>query len=1258
MNRNSLFGRISSRIVPGQTAERQAHYRPQLEPLEERKVLSTTLYVNDNWVELTPNGVLTNNELVRSISDPVNSGITATYGTNAFGKVLNATSAVSGNNYLTAVDDGVAFDYQYIQSAIRAAVDNNGDTVSIIEGVYTESDIVINKSVVFQGSGRSGSSDTVIVPEATSARAEQEFPDGSHSAIFIYSDSVSVRNLHINGNGNGTLGANTFSFHQGVTTYYEDQNGPGGGAHAYTSIRSAASNLQVTMSLADVTASNVYGPFVDQARREPHLDVASITVENTWYRGITFSAPTGTNFGRTGSAPENEVHNTIVSNVGDPGNQGANHVGIVIQNLDDYNTGDPGGAPAIKGGNAYDNTITNAGIGLWSNAYGTRSWNSRAAARNDTTFSFNTVVDARVAAYRMEFLSGGDFIANRATWTGVNTATGIWAIQADMSFLGNKIGTTVGDVPVGTPVVTAAGNGPQVGFRLENSKTGQGDAASTIIGISQFMGPASGTTASVGILADNNGAFGGVNSDTSFLIAQMTNISGFETGVKSVQNAASTVPNLLFMAGGNSGISGNTVGVQIGPNVANAGVQVIGQWNSPDPVVDPGSVILGQFLPNVLASYADTLTNQPVPPVSPSANVAPPAPTVATATLPKPDTIRTGNLTWPADGTFAPLLNGDVTTSSTFVLEDFVTSVSYSNISDLDHVNPWNTGFINPSRLGFWAPGQTVQNGDGTLQIGNVSSANEVGGLINLTTTPHDVSQYGYLQVIVKKGGAAMTAPEFLVSVVDLDGTSDLYYFPTLALTTSGYTTMRVNLLNPPVRFVAGDGVLNLGAIAGWAVTGDFGSTTGSTTKTLSLVVESISYVAGPRASSFDVTGTVNLTNAVLAPTNNGKLYVSSNGQQFTIVNNDGTDAVVGTFTGLAQGATVTVGSDAYTIDYSGGTGNDVVLTQVSAITSSSVTGRHIFYNQSAFDGNNASITPADDGAIAPDKTAYLPGDGLAGFQNITSYSRGINGIMVDLAPTGGGHTSITANDFVFKVGANNSPNTWVVAPAPSAVSVRTGAGVSGGDRVEITWAAGVVKNQWLMVATKANANTGLVANNTVATPGGPVSVGDIFFYGNRIGDTGSPTATSFTTTTADASTIIAGGLGAAGGITNVRDIDKSNTITVAGDRAATLGNIGALNRLTVGTAGPFAPEDGDSGIASALAATPSSNKGGTSDLPPGIVRRLSSLDLNSGRIAAYFQHLAEVDSPGSRKLLTRLDAIADELGLEHDLLDDIVAGL
>ncbi|HET9721796.1 MAG TPA: hypothetical protein VFP32_02085, partial [Candidatus Saccharimonadales bacterium] len=77
------------------------------------------------------------------------------------------------------------------------------------------------------------------------------------------------------------------------------------------------------------------------------------------------------------------------------------------------------------------------------------------------------------------------------------------------------------------------------------------------------------------------------------------------------------------------------------------------------------------------------------------------------------------------------------------------------------------------------------------------------------------------------------------------------------------------------------------------------------------------------------VTGTVNLTGSTLVASlyNN---YVPKVGESYTIIDNDGTDAVTGTFANLAEGATFKIGSNVLKVTYKGGTGNDVVLSVVS----------------------------------------------------------------------------------------------------------------------------------------------------------------------------------------------------------------------------------------------------------------------------------------------------------------------------------------
>ncbi|MEK6373466.1 MAG: Ig-like domain repeat protein [Acidobacteriota bacterium] len=53
-------------------------------------------------------------------------------------------------------------------------------------------------------------------------------------------------------------------------------------------------------------------------------------------------------------------------------------------------------------------------------------------------------------------------------------------------------------------------------------------------------------------------------------------------------------------------------------------------------------------------------------------------------------------------------------------------------------------------------------------------------------------------------------------------------------------------------------------------------------------------------------------------------------GEVFTLIDNDGTDAVAGTFSGLGEGATTSAGGAAFRVSYRGGDGNDVTLTRIN----------------------------------------------------------------------------------------------------------------------------------------------------------------------------------------------------------------------------------------------------------------------------------------------------------------------------------------
>jgi hypothetical protein len=166
---------------------------------------------------------------------------------------------------------------------------------------------------------------------------------------------------------------------------------------------------------------------------------------------------------------------------------------------------------------------------------------------------------------------------------------------------------------------------------------------------------------------------------------------------------------------------------------------------------------------------------------------------------------------------------------------------------------------------------------------------------------------------------------------------------------------------------------------------------------------------------------------------------------------------------------------------------------------STSVARQFIFYNHSAFDGGDPAANASDDAAIAPDKSALRAGQQVSP-ANYTSYSRGINGVMIDMAGLTGG-TTLTKDDFALRVGSARDATEWTAAPAPAEVLFRQGAGLLGWDRVTLTWPDGSILNEWLELTVRATAATGLAAPS-------------VFYFGNLVGDVGdvadAPAVTTF----------------------------------------------------------------------------------------------------------------------------------------------------
>lgn len=190
------------------------------------------------------------------------------------------------------------------------------------------------------------------------------------------------------------------------------------------------------------------------------------------------------------------------------------------------------------------------------------------------------------------------------------------------------------------------------------------------------------------------------------------------------------------------------------------------------------------------------------------------------------------------------------------------------------------------------------------------AGVHEVDGAIN-----------GRIEVATVAGGRVDIAS----SLFDLNGQ---------VLVTSGLLNLTDTLFNSSLaidggRVIGDGGAVGITANGGTLAPGDLGTAIFESTSAASLGVGSTIEVglAGPTPGTghdqLAVTGSVLLA----ATLDVDALAALVPGDDYVIIANDGADAVVGMFAGLADGAVITVGGTPLTIDYQGGDGNDVVLT-------------------------------------------------------------------------------------------------------------------------------------------------------------------------------------------------------------------------------------------------------------------------------------------------------------------------------------------
>ncbi len=205
----------------------------------------------------------------------------------------------------------------------------------------------------------------------------------------------------------------------------------------------------------------------------------------------------------------------------------------------------------------------------------------------------------------------------------------------------------------------------------------------------------------------------------------------------------------------------------------------------------------------------------------------------------------------------------------------------------------------------------------GVLRIGNSGS-----GAINVSSalTPANAGALSFSTgAAISGAGSISTAKLKLIAItsVALNGVNDV---DTLAVNFgSGFSFADAD------GFTIGpvDGELGFRSTGTDLAAISAGANTVAFASSATFTVDINGTTPGTQLDQLAITGVVDLGGATLAATTT---FTPRTGDEFVIISNDLADAVSGPFNGLAEGASLTISGEVFTITYHGGDGNDVAL--------------------------------------------------------------------------------------------------------------------------------------------------------------------------------------------------------------------------------------------------------------------------------------------------------------------------------------------
>nr|WP_324258972.1 DUF4347 domain-containing protein [Cellvibrio fontiphilus] len=256
------------------------------------------------------------------------------------------------------------------------------------------------------------------------------------------------------------------------------------------------------------------------------------------------------------------------------------------------------------------------------------------------------------------------------------------------------------------------------------------------------------------------------------------------------------------------------------------------------------------------------------------------------------------------------------TANSQFMAGKLVVEEGVLSVSDDRHLNSGDTT-INGGTLAITATGIYDNNivigaSNAMIDVSNSVTATLSGGITGVGGLGKTGAGSLRLAGAGSFTGATNVSGGTLVVNNVLSGTSLVTVASGATITGSG---------SVPNLLVNGGGTFSPGTSPGtFTVNGNLQMNSGST-----LAVEINGATAGTEHDQIVVNGSVDVSGAALSATHG---YTAGQGDDYTIIINDAADAITGTFSGLAEGATTTAGGNGtvLTASYIGGTGNDFTL--------------------------------------------------------------------------------------------------------------------------------------------------------------------------------------------------------------------------------------------------------------------------------------------------------------------------------------------